>query len=96
MEIVRVPASRATPPGQAINVWQRRRGVIMGAWAFLNGCDDPVRCASSGLRLLPGSAPSSRSTGVACDVLAQHTIHARLPTFTGGLEVRQDFWAIAH
>ena len=40
MEIVRALASRATPPGQAINVWQRRRGVILGAWAFLNRCDD--------------------------------------------------------
>ena len=50
MEIVRAPASRATPPGQAINVGQRRRGVIMGAWAFLNACDDYDRCAFLGQR----------------------------------------------
>ena len=63
MEIVRAPPSRATPLGQAINVWQRRRGVIMGAWAFLNRCDDYDRCAFLGQRSTePGrkcAAPSA-------------------------------------
>ena len=36
--------------GQAINVWQRRMGVILGAWAFLTKRLDYDRCAFQGQR----------------------------------------------
>jgi hypothetical protein len=43
-----------------------------------------------------GSAPLSLATGMTCHVLTKHTIHARLPTFTGGLEVGNDLGAVAY
>ena len=43
-----------------------------------------------------GSAPLSSATGMTCHVLTKHSIHARLPTLTGGLEVGNDLGAVAY
>jgi len=43
-----------------------------------------------------GFGPISYATGMTRHVLTKHTIHARLPTFTGGLEVGNDLGAVAY
>src|SRR6185295_6493240 len=57
-----------------------------------------VRPDAAGGRSEPakGLASSTYSTGMAYDVLAQHTIHAGLPAFAGGFEIGKDFLAITH
>src|SRR4029078_4804774 len=72
-----------------------RRSVMRG---FARPNALAVRPDAAGGRSEPakGLASSTYSTGMACDVLAQHTIHAGLPAFTGGLEIGKDFPDITH